>query len=433
MTEENKIDVIVVGSGPAGVSAAITIARGGRKVVLVERGTFSGAKNMYGGVIYNHAAKEIFPDYKETAPIERFVTSHNYVLMSEYDSTTITYKNSKDNENSFIAIRGKWDKWCVEQAKKEGVIVVTSTVVKDLLVKNNKVIGVQTELEKYYADIVILADGVNSILAKKIGLRNNFKPTDVALGIKEVIKIDSDKINERFNLETNEGCITEIIGYPMNNMLGLGYIYTNRDSITIGLGITLNELIENKIKPYELLDKLKNHPSINPLIKDGELIEYSAHLIPEGGYSKLPKLYADGVLVIGDAAMLVNNLHWEGTNLAMISGKLAAEATIYAINENDFSQDCLKIYAKKLENSFILKDLMSYKDLMNEMHKRKASFTQYYIEKINTFFEIFTSVDSIPKQNHFRNFIKAFFTDRSFYELFKDILSVLKIIWGILK
>ncbi len=434
MEDKNKkTQVIIVGGGPAGISAGITLARAGKQVILIERGDFCGSKNVFGGAIYTQPTKEIFPTFETEAPLERNNIEHKYMLLTQTDATSISHSKKTEVSNSYTVIRGKFDRWMAEQAKKEGVIVVTSTLVTDLLTKNGKVIGVKTELEKYYADIVILADGVNSLLARKTGLRKDFEPKDVALGVKEVIKIGSDKINERFNLNSEDGCITEIVGYPMDGMLGLGYIYTNKDTLTIGLGIALDELAENKLKPYELLDKLKSHPSIYPLIKDGELVEYSAHLIPEGGYYKIPKLFADGVLVVGDAAMLVNNLHWEGTNLAMISGKLAAETAIHAIDENDFSSNSLKLYSKKLENSFIIKDLISYKDLMKEMHKRRTSFTKYYIQKINAFFEMFTSVDSIAKRDKFRNFIKIFFTDRHFSELFKDAMSVFKLLWGILK
>lgn len=430
---ENKTQVIIVGGGPAGISAGITLARAGKNVILIERGTYCGSKNVFGGAIYTQPTKEIFPNFEQEAPLERNNTKHRYLLLTNTDATTIEHSSEKEISNSYTVIRGKFDRWASEEAKKAGVVIVTETVVQELITKNNKVIGVKTELEKYYADIVILADGVNSLLAKQIGLRKNLEPQDVAIGVKEVIKLSPEIINERFNLATNEGCISEIIGYPMNEMLGLGYIYTNKNSVTIGLGITLDELSERKIKPYELLDKLKTHSAIAPLIKGGELIEYSAHLIPEGGYNKLPRLYGNGVMIVGDAGMLVNNLHWEGTNLAMLSGKYAGETAINAINKNDFSENCLKLYNKKLENSFILKDLASYKNLMPIMHKRRKSFTGYYIEKINSFFQMFTTVDSIPKRNKFRNFIKEFFTERSFSELFKDGISVLKLLWEILR
>lgn len=430
---ENKTQVIIVGGGPAGISTGITLARAGKNVILIERGTYCGSKNVFGGAIYTQPTKKIFPNFEQEAPLERNNTKHRYLLLTNTDATTIEHSSEKEISNSYTVIRGKFDRWASEEAKKAGVVIVTETVVQELITKNNKVIGVKTELEKYYADIVILADGVNSLLAKQIGLRKNLEPQDVAIGVKEVIKLSPEIINERFNLATNEGCISEIIGYPMNGMLGLGYIYTNKNSVTIGLGITLDELSEHKIKPYELLDKLKTHSAIAPLIKGGELIEYSAHLIPEGGYNKLPRLYGNGVMIVGDAGMLVNNLHWEGTNLAMLSGQYAGETAINAINKNDFSENSLKLYNKKLENSFILKDLASYKNLMPIMHKRRKSFTGYYIEKINSFFQMFTTVDSIPKRNKFRNFIKEFFTERSFSELFKDGISVLKLLWEILR
>ena len=370
---ENKTQVIIVGGGPAGISAGITLARAGKEVIVIERGSYCGSKNVFGGAIYTQPTKEIFPNFEQEAPLERNNTKHKYILLTDTDATAIAHSSDKEVSNSYTVIRGKFDRWIAEEAQKAGVILVTETVVKELIKKNNKVIGVKTELEKYYADIVILADGVNSLLAKQIGLRENITSQDVAIGVKEVMKLAPEVINERFNLTSNEGCVTEIIGYPMNKMLGMGYMYTNKNSVTIGLGITLDELTEHQIRPYELLDKLKEHPAIAPLIKDGELLEYSAHLIPEGGYNKLPKLYGNGVMVVGDAGMLVNNLHWEGTNLAMLSGKFAGETAIHAIDKNDFSENSLKLYNKKLENSFIMKDLASYKSLMPVMHKRRES------------------------------------------------------------
>ncbi len=431
--KENKTQVIVVGGGPAGISAAITIAKSGKEVILIERGNFSGSKNMFGGAIYTQPTKEIFPDFEKTAPLERNNIKHNYTILAETDSTTVTYRDNTLHSNSYSVIRSKFDRWLAEEAKKAGVILVTQTVVKELILKKKKVIGVKTELEDYYADIVILADGVNSLLARQIGLRKDFSPKNVALGIKEVYKIGQEKINERFNLKDNEGCITEIFGYPMLGELGLGYMYTNKDTVTLGLGITLSELIKTKIKPYELLDKLKSHQSISSFIEGGELLEYSAHLIPEGGYKSIPKLYADGVMIVGDSACLVNNLHWEGTNLAMISGKFAGETAIIAINKNDFTKRTLSLYKKKLDKSFVIADMKSYKDLMDIMHKNSKSFLNYYLRKINKFFKMFIEVDSIAKRNKFRNFIFTTLKERGLTGLLKDGLNVLKLVWGILK
>lgn len=430
--KNNKVDVIVVGSGPAGVSAAVTVARGGKKVVLVERSSFSGAKNMYGGVIYSHAAAEIFPNYKE-APIERYVGAHSYALLSESDSTNISYKNHNEKENSFITIRAKWDKWCVEQAIKEGVYYAPDTLVRELILQDGKVMGITTDVEDYFADVVIIADGVNSLLAKQLGLRQDIKPKNVALGVKEVIKLPAEVIDQRFGLINHEGCAIELVGGPLKDMFGLGFIYTNKDSISIGMGVSLEDLKAKKIKPYELLEKLKAHPFVADYIKGGELLEYSAHLIPEGGYDCVPKLYTDGAMVVGDAAMLINNVHFEGTNFAMISGKLAGETALEALEHHDFSSNILCLYEKKLQNSFILKDMKTYRHVIKELTGRTSSFLGYYPQKINEFFEIFTCADGIEKKGKFQKFTKDFFRKRSLSELVKDGISGIKLVFGVLK
>ncbi|MDY6363861.1 MAG: NAD(P)/FAD-dependent oxidoreductase, partial [Cyanobacteriota bacterium] len=157
----NKTDVIVVGAGPAGISCAITLARAGKEVVLIERGMFAGSKNVFGGAVYTQAVKEIFPNFESEAPLERHNVMHNFMILGEEDSTTVSYR--KNLNDSYSVIRGKFDRWMAQKAKEAGVILVEQTVVKDLIKNGTKVVGVKTELEEYYADIVVLADGVNSL------------------------------------------------------------------------------------------------------------------------------------------------------------------------------------------------------------------------------------------------------------------------------
>ncbi|MCR5261259.1 MAG: FAD-dependent oxidoreductase [Candidatus Gastranaerophilales bacterium] len=429
---ENKVDVIIVGAGPAGSAAAITLARANKKVVLLERGDFAGSKNMFGGAIYEYPTNELYPTFKEEAPIERINKEHRYIINDDKSSVSVSYKSEKPS-TSYTVLRAKWDKWCADRAVELGAYFSPQTTVREVLKKDGKVVGIRTDEEDFFADVVILADGVNSLLAKQLGMRRDIKDSEAAIGVKEVLKLPKEVIEQRFNLGENEGCVTEIIGSPMKSMMGLGFIYTNKESISVGIGVNLDELTKNKITPNELLNLFKETPAIAPLVKDGELLEYSAHLIPEGGFKAIPKLYDDGVMIVGDAAMLVNNVHFEGTNIAMLSGKLAAETAIEAIDANDFSKSMLSRYEQKLKNTSFYKDLKTYKDTVKTAHNNSESFFGYYPEKINEFFEIITQTGYIPKKSLFRRYIKNFIKERKYSSLFKDIVSFIKISIGIIK
>lgn len=402
----NKIEVIIVGAGPAGVSAAITLAHAGKKVLLVDRADNVGDKNMFGGCIYAKQTAEIFPNFWESAPVERSITEHKIFMLTDYNSSQFSYRySSKGSYKAFTVLRSKWDKWCVEQAQKAGVYFAPKTLVKELLIENGKVVGIQTQFEKFYSDIVIIADGVNSLLAKQIGLRKEYKDKNITINVKEVYRLPQQRLEDRFNLDNEEGIAAKILGGPLKNMFAMGFLYTNKDTISIGLGISLDELKKAKIKPYELLDDLKEHPSIAPYLKDAEFVEYSAHLIPEGSFDTIPKVYDNRVMVIGDAAGFVDNLHFEGTNLAMLSGKLAAETAIFALEKGDFSASTLSLYYKKLKKSIIIKDLRTHSNTIPKLKKNIKTITSLYPELACEFFEILNSADEVPKSAKYRRFV----------------------------
>lgn len=432
--QKEYVDAVIVGAGPAGISAAITLAKAGKEVVVIERGDFPGSKNVFGGAIYTHPTSEIFPDFWKTAPIERENREHKFLLLGNDDATTISYQFDSKNTpcNSYTVERGKWDKWCALEAEKAGAYIINQTLVTGLIKDGNQIIGIKTEQEDFYAKITIIADGVNSLLAKEIGLHKNYKPEQVALGVKEVIKLSPQTIEQRFNTQKNTGVIHTILGGPLKAMMGLGFIYTNKSSVVIGIGVSLEELQKRKLKPYELLNNIKKHSIIEPLIKDGEILEYSAHLIPEGGYASIPKLYTNGAMIVGDAAMLINNVHWEGTNIAMISGKLAAQTAIEAIDKNDFSAKSLSSYKKRLENNFVLKDMKSYRNVIKFIDKNSEAFLGFYPQKINEFFNLFLNVDSIPKREKYISFLKKIIKEKSPLKILCDMIKFAKLGVGIL-
>ena len=403
---ENKVEVIVVGAGPAGTTAAITLARAGKKVLLVDRADSAGEKNMFGGTIYAKQTAEIYPKFWETAPIERSITEQKIFMLTDYNSSEFNYKySSKGSYKAFTVNRSKWDSWCVEQAQKEGAFFAPKTLVKELLIENGKVVGIQTNFEKFYSDIVIIADGVNSLLAKQIGLRKEIKDKDVSLSVKEVIELSKQRLEDRFNLNEEQGCACKILGGPLKNMMALGFMYTNKKTISIGFSVSIDELKKHKLNPNDLLDELKEHPTIAAYIKEGKTIEYSSHLIPEGGFNCIPKVYDNRVLVAGDAAMLVNNIHFEGTNLAMLSGKLAAETAIEALDKGDCSASTLVNYYKKLEKSIVIKDLKTHKNTIDVIRKNIKTLTSLYPDLACEFFDILTSADEIPKKVKYRKFL----------------------------
>ena len=330
-----KFDCIVVGAGPAGISCAFELAKGGAQVLLIERGEYPGSKNVMGGVLYRKMMEDIIPEFYKEAPLERPIVEQRFMMMDKESAVTFGYKGmewGQEPYNNFTVLRAKFDQWFAKKAVEQGAILVNETVVLECIIEDGKVVGVRTDRPggEVYADVVILADGVNSLLAQSLGFHKEYRTDEVALATMEVLKLDTKVIEDRFNLEPNQGCTIELFGDATKGILGTGFLYTNKDSLSIGVGTLLSGLIKHKIKPYELLEYVKNHPMIRTLIQGSESQEYLAHLIPEGGYRSMGRIVGNGVIVIGDASQLVNAIHREGSNLAMTSGRLAAETVLLA-------------------------------------------------------------------------------------------------------
>lgn len=378
-----KFDVIVVGCGPAGSAAAYTLAKSGLKVIMIERGEYPGSKNVMGGILYRHPLDELIPEFLEEAPLERPIVEQNIWILGKQSVIKAGYRGlewAEPPHNNFTVFRAKFDQWFANKAVEKGALLINETVVTDVLLEDGKVIGVKTDRPdgNLYADIVIIADGVNSLLAKQLGFHKELKPAQVALATLQVVNLPAEKIEDRFNLEKNQGATIEVFGESTQGMVGTGFIYTNKESISIGVGALLSDLTKKEKRPHDLLEEFKHHPIIRKLIEGGEAKEYLAHLIPEGGYNAIPKLVGHGVMVIGDAAQLVNGIHREGSNLAIKSGILAAETAILAKGLNDYSENILYSYHQNLMKSFVGQDLKKYKDATDALADHPEYFNEYF-------------------------------------------------------
>ncbi|OLS41904.1 FAD-dependent oxidoreductase [Bacillus sp. MRMR6] len=425
-----KFDVIVVGAGPAGTACALVCAQSGLNVLLIERGEYPGSKNVMGGVLYRKQMEELIPEFWKEAPLERPVIEQRFWMMDQESVLQFGYKGLEwavEPYNNFTVLRAQFDQWFAKKAVEAGALLINETVVTECLVENGKVVGVRTDRPngEVYADVVVLADGVNSLLSKQLGFHKEFRPDEVALTVMEVINLPKEKINDRFNLEDNQGCTIEIFGDSTKGNLGTAFLYTNKDSLNIGVGTTLSSMIKAKLKPYELLDYLKTHPMVKPLISGGESAEYLAHLIPEGGYRSVPKVAGNGVVVVGDAAQLVNAIHREGSNMAMSSGKMAAEAVIKAKNRNDFSESSLNSYREALYGSFIMKDLEKYKDAAHTFEKYPQYFKEY-VPMMNKAASKFFTVDGTPKRDKQKEIMKSVTAERGTFKVLQDIYRAWK-------
>lgn len=398
---EEKFDAIIVGGGLAGCSAAIVLANAGLAVLVVERGDFCGAKNMTGGRLYGHSLEKIIPNFAEEAPVERRITKEKVSLMSKDSSFDIGFSSQKlssEKQNaSYTVLRAPFDQWLASKAEEAGAEIIPGILVDELIVEDGKVVGVHATGEELYADVVILADGVNSLLAQSLGMKKELEPHQVAVGAKEVIKLGEDVINERFGVRGDEGTAWLSCGDPTLGGFGGGFIYTNKDTVSVGIVATLSDIEHSGLSVNQLLDRFKEHTAVAPYLEGGTVIEYSGHLVPEEGIHMVPELYRDGVLVTGDAAGFCVNLGFtvRGMDFAIESGRLAAEAVLKAHELGDFSAKTLSSYEKALKGSFIMKDLDEYKGFPTLLGQREIF--EDLPEMVNDFAAKAFTVDGAPQ------------------------------------
>lgn len=378
----SDFDAIIVGGGIAGTVAAYLLAKEGLGVLLIERGNYAGSKNMTGGRIYSHSLEKIMPNFAKEAPIERKITREKISLMTEESNVTLDYFSDTlgvQGSDSYSVLRAVFDQWLQEKAEEAGAEIIAGIRVDDLIIQEGKVCGVIAGEDALEADVTILADGVNSLLAQKLGFRGELLPSQVAVGAKEVIELPSQVIEDRFNCRGNEGTAWLFAGTPSAGRVGGGFIYTNKSSISLGVVATLSDLVHGNKSVPQMLEDFKNHPAIEPLVKGGKLIEYTGHLVPEGGLAMVPKIIGNGVLVVGDAAGFCMNLGYavRGMDFAVGSAECAVKAVLAAKEAQNYSKEFLQCYQTFLNESFVMKDLTHYQKFPHFLEETPRIFNGY--------------------------------------------------------
>jgi len=376
--EVMEVDVLIVGGGAAGLSAAIHLQNLVKKnnlpekmIVVLEKASEIGAHSMSGAVLNPVALQELIPDFKEKGcPLEAEV-NHDavYYLGKKFKFRLPIVPPPFHNKGKFIISLSKFNRWLGTQAESLGVNIFPGFAAKEVLYDGDKVIGVRTGDKgrdkngnpksnfepgmDIKAKITIFAEGPRGSLfrqvSKKLDLMKDKNPEVFEEGVKEIIQMPAGTVKP--------GQVIHTMGFPLHKSIGGVFIYTiPNDQIIIGL-VTFLDTKDPLLDPHRELQRLKTHPFILNMLKGGKVIAYGGKTLPAGGWYSMPKLYHDGMMVVGDSASMVDVQKLKGIHLGMKSGICAAETALEAMKKEDYSSATLKNYGEKVQQSFIKKQL----------------------------------------------------------------------------
>ncbi|MFD1563021.1 FAD-dependent monooxygenase [Haloarchaeobius amylolyticus] len=357
-------EAVVVGCGPGGAAAASRLADHDIETLVLERGTEAGAKNVSGGLIYAedsapYTIDDLFDGFRERAS-ERPVT--DYYIHNVAGNTVKTYDltdlHEHDTDWCDSVLRREMDTWLEqrihEKTSETGGGVLTNVRVDGLLREDGEIVGITCdELDPIKADLIVAADGVNSELAREAGLMDWEEPDEWFQGVKAIVDMDPDAIDDRFDIGPDEGAAHLFSGDLFSDVRGGGFLYTNEDSLSIGTVFHLDSLVEQEAEPHELLDALLTHPILAGWFKNEyHEREYAAKLVPDSKKVAHREPYRDRLVLVGDAAgqMQAQGPIIKGMNHAVTAGALAADA--FAVTRGNRDPEAAgRRYTKLLEDS----------------------------------------------------------------------------------
>ena len=342
---------------------------------MLEKARVPGERSMTGGVIYGDFPGEwglikLVPDFESTAPLERRITSHEVVVLgapdylkgeSRYYRLTKTSLATRvglfpltfETGHDYSVLRRRFDRWFANLAVDAGAMLSTGTTAEGLLMEGGAVVGVRTPSEEIRADLVIDASGVTSNLVSEAGLRERLTPRQLYQGIKRVYRMDREALEKRFRVHGGDGKAIFFLGDFMQEIGGGAFVYTNRDTLSVGLVVSLDSLIRRTTEHFDqvgklidVLDAFEAHPMVAELLDGAEAVEYSAHNIPKGYKAILKEPYADGYMAVGDAlgSFVKIGPMIDGMRRAVSSGMMAASAYVLASSSGSYRKKNLSRY-----------------------------------------------------------------------------------------
>lgn len=386
--ETMEMDVLFVGAGPATLSAAIHLqnliekhnqAHAGTpdkqlapQIAILEKGQTVGAHLLSGAVLDPKALQELLPDYKELGcPIEAEVTDEAVMFLTEKRAIPFpVVPPPLANHGNFIISLNKFGAWLGKLAEEKGINIFTGFAGAEVLIEGGKVVGIQTEdkgLDKasqpkttfeagmnIRAKVTVLGEGPRGSLTKhivpKLKLNEGKNPQSYETGVKEIWEIPAGRIKK--------GTVYHTLGFPLPQAIyGGSWIYAMSETrLSVGF-VTALDASDPTNDPHFNLQKFKTHPFVKRLLDGGKMTGYGAKTISGGGYFSMPKLYADGLLLVGESGGFLNMQRLKGIHLSMKSGMLAAETIFEALKKNDFSESSLSLYSQKFEASWAKTEL----------------------------------------------------------------------------